>query len=162
MRYKSTEINFLKDNLDKGNKELGELLNRSADSVKYKIKTLGLSRTKKQVMALYLSNNAGQFKKGNVPHNYKNGEFISKDGYIIISLGNCRQRLKHIYRWEKLYGPLPKGHCLRCITENITNTNPDNWQLITRAKNMKMNSIHRYPKSLIASIKLVSKLNKAL
>lgn len=158
--YTSQEIEFIKNNLDKGNKELGKLLGRSADSIKERMLASGLKRTKLQVSNLRKKPNTGQFKKDSIPHNYKGGEFLSKDGYVVKSVGKCRQKLKHIYEWEKINGPLPKHHCLRCVDGNILNTSPSNWQLITRKENMLLNTIHRFPAELIKAIKLTKSIEK--
>lgn len=161
-RYTPSDIKIIKNNLHKGNIELGELIGRSADSVKHKMASLGLRRSKEQVKALRMAKNTGQFKKGSMPHNYKFGQFMSKDGYIVKSIGQCKQRLKHVYNWEQINGPLPKGYCLRCKDGNITNTDPANWTLITRKKNMLLNTIHRYPDEMKTAMKLISKLKKQL
>lgn len=159
-RYTSADVDFIKANLDKGNKELGELLSRSAESIKCKIKSEGFRRSKEQVTNLRKAYNTGHFKKGSLPHNYKNGQYISKDGYIMKSVGGGVQRLKHIWLWEKINGPLPAGYCLRCVDGDIKNTDPGNWNLITRKENLLQNTIHRYPDVLIKSIKIISKLKK--
>lgn len=161
-RYTPSDVEFITNNLDKGNKELGELIGRSADSVKHKLASLGIRRSKAQVKALRMAKNTGQFKKGVLPHNYRIGQYLSKDGYIIKSVGQSVQRLKHVWRWEQINGPLPKGHCLRCKDGNIQNTDPDNWTLITRKKNMLLNSINRYPEEMKTAMRLISKLKKQL
>lgn len=107
---------------------------------------------------------ATRFKKGSVPHNtrYNGHERITKDGYVEIRVRRGKYRLKHLWLWEKKNGPLPKSHCLRCMDGNIKNTAPENWELITRAENMKLNTIHRYPEEVKTSIRLVNKLNKVI
>lgn len=102
------------------------------------------------------------FKKGSLPHNYNGGEHISKDGYIVLSMGEGKVRLKHIHLWEQKNRPLPAGHCLRCVDGNIQNTDPSKWQLITRAKNMELNTIHRYPPEMKKAMKKLSKLSKLI
>ena len=107
---------------------------------------------------------ATRFKKGNIPHNtnYNGHERVTKDGYIEVRVVRGKYRLKHLHEWEKVKGPVPDGYCLRCIDGNIKNTNPENWELITRAENMKLNTIHRYPEEIKTSIKLVKKLNRVI
>lgn len=161
-RYTKADVEFIKNNLDKGNNELGEILGRSADSVKHKMKSEGLSRTKEQVSALRRAWNPSHFEKGSVPHNYKNGQYMSKDGYIMKSVGQSVQRLKHVWRWEKINGPLPDGYCLRSKDRSRTNTDPDNWELISRRENMLMNTIHRYPKKVKTAMITLAKLKKQL
>lgn len=84
-----------------------------------------------------------QFKSGNLPHNTKHlhHERVSKDGYVEISVAKTnphtgykrRYVLKHRYLWEKANGPVPDGHCLKCLDGDKTNTNPSNWECIPRA-----------------------------
>ncbi|MCW3837851.1 HNH endonuclease signature motif containing protein [Sphingomonas canadensis] len=84
-----------------------------------------------------------QFKKGQLPHNtrYLGHERISKDGYVEISVSETnphtgyerRYVLKHRWLWEQANGPLPKGHCLKSLDGDKTNTDPSNWIAIPRA-----------------------------
>lgn len=84
-----------------------------------------------------------QFKKGGLPHNtnYLGHERISKDGYIEISVAETnphtgferRYVQKHRWLWEKLHGPVPKSMVLKCLDGNRRNTDPANWEAISRA-----------------------------
>lgn len=84
-----------------------------------------------------------QFKKGGLPRNtkYLGHERVSKDGYVEISVDQVnphtgfsrRYVLKHRYLWEMAHGPLPSGHCLKCLDGNRLNTAPSNWEAIPRA-----------------------------
>jgi hypothetical protein len=84
-----------------------------------------------------------QFRKGQEPHNtrYLGHERISVDGYVEISVAetnphtgyNRRYVLKHVHLWEQANGPVPDGHCLKCVDSNKLNTDPSNWELIPRA-----------------------------
>lgn len=163
-RYTAEDIEFIKNNLDKGNKELGEILGRSADSIKDRMCASGLRRTREQLKGLRRKNNKGQFKKGNTPHNtnYNGHERITVDGYIEVRVKKGVYRLKHLYEWEKVNGALLSGYCLRCVDGNILNTEPSNWKMISRAENMVLNSIHRYPKEVKRAIRLVKKIEKQL
>ena len=84
------------------------------------------------------------FPKGNRPHTYKGPghEFICpKDGYVSMIVAernphtgaDTRRVLKHAYLWEKANGPIPEGHCLKCLDGDKTNTDPANWEAIPRA-----------------------------
>ena len=83
-----------------------------------------------------------QFKPGNLPHTarYLGHERVSKDGYVEISIDETnphtgferRYVLKHRYAWEKANGPVPDGMCLKCLDGNKQNTDPTNWDLISR------------------------------
>lgn len=122
----------------------------------------GMKQTEFMSKASISKTIATRFKKGNVPHNtnYNGHERITKDGYIEIRIDKCEYRLKHLFEWEKLNGKLPKGYCLRSLDGDKLNTAPENWKLITRSKNMEMNSIHRYPPVLKKSILLIKKIDK--
>jgi len=89
------------------------------------------------------------FRKGNRPHNtrYLGHERISRDGYVEISIDEPnphtgferRYVLKHRWLWEKANGPVPKGHCLKCLDGDKTNTDPSNWVAIPRALLPRLN-----------------------
>lgn len=95
-----------------------------------------------------------QFQKGHAPHNtrYLGHERIDKYGYIEISIDEMnphtgfsrRYVLKHRYLWERQYGPVPAGHCLKCLDGNRRNTDPLNWCLVSRSLLPFLNG-HRGP-----------------
>ena len=65
-------------------------------------------------------------------------ERISKDGYRERKIHDgmplqSRWRAVHLIEWEKANGPLPAGHCLKCLDGDKTNTDPSNWEAIPRA-----------------------------
>lgn len=105
-----------------------------------------------------------RFKKGHIPYNtnYNGHERITKDGYVEVRISRGIYRLKHLVRWEKINGKLPKHHCLKCQDGDVTNTHPDNWKLITRVENMYNNSKINYPKEVIPSLVLNNKLQTAI
>lgn len=109
-------------------------------------------------------NKATRFKKGNTPHNtnYDGHERVTKDGYVEVRIRKGVYRLKHIVEWEKINGKLPKGHCLKCQDGNMENTDPSNWNLISREENMLNNSFMNYQKEIIPSLALKSKINKKI
>lgn len=92
---------------------------------------------------------ATQFKKGNLPHNinYLGHERVSKDGYIEISVDEVnpytgyerRYALKHRHLWILANGPVPDGHCLKCLDGDRTNTDPANWDAIPYALAPRLN-----------------------
>lgn len=43
-----------------------------------------------------------------------------------------RWRAIHLIEWEALNGPIPEGHCLKCLDGNRLNTDPSNWEAIPR------------------------------
>jgi hypothetical protein len=90
-----------------------------------------------------------QFHKGNLPHNTKflGHERVSKDGYVEVSVDEenphtgyeRRYLLKHLHLWEHKNGPVPEGHCLKCVDGNRLNTDPENWIAIPRGVLPRLN-----------------------
>lgn len=90
-----------------------------------------------------------QFNAGQRPHNTKFAEHerVSKDGYVEISIPERnphtgferRYVLKHRHLWEKANGPVPDGHCLKCLDGDKTNTDPANWILVPRGLLPRLN-----------------------
>jgi hypothetical protein len=90
-----------------------------------------------------------QFRKGNQPHNTKflGHERVSKDGYVEVSVDEenphtgyeRRYLLKHLHLWEQKNGPVPEGHCLKCVDGNRLNTDPENWIAIPRGVLPRLN-----------------------
>lgn len=114
-----------------------------------------------------------RFQKGQLPHNTKEKDgviTIRKDQmkggniiqykYIRLALGKWYPYHQHI--WEKKHGRIPEGMCLWFKDGNSLNCTLRNLELITRAENMRRNSIQRYPQEVQSSIKLLAKLNKKL
>ena len=108
------------------------------------------------------------FKKGNKPPNTLHDGIITYRAdsktkrvykHIRISLG--KWQMLHVYNWEQINGKLPKGKILAFIgsTEDCS---VGNLMLITRAENMKRNSIHRYPEEIKQTIKTLTKLKKII
>ncbi|KAB6715838.1 HNH endonuclease [Roseobacter sp. TSBP12] len=92
---------------------------------------------------------ARQFKKGHRPHNQNEigHERINREGYVEISVAERnpwtdaerRYIAKHKWLWEKAHGPVPDGHCLKCVDGDKTNTAPSNWTPIPRALLPRLN-----------------------
>jgi len=61
------------------------------------------------------------------------------DGYLQRKINDHalpasrRWRGVHLLNWEAINGPLPEGHCLKCLDGNKLNTDPANWIAIPRA-----------------------------
>jgi hypothetical protein len=68
----------------------------------------------------------------------------------------------HIIEWERVNGPLPKGHCLWFKDGNRLNVDVANLELHTRAENMRRNSIHNLPQPLAETIQLLGALNRQI
>lgn len=91
-----------------------------------------------------------QFKAGQVPHTYRgpgHERIDSKDGYIVIIVAApnpwtgaaTRPVHKHRWLWEQKHGPLPKGHVLKCLDGDKTNTDPGNWEAVPRSVMARLN-----------------------
>lgn len=163
------EISYVRDNYQTlGNKEMSLHLCRSAAAIKRKLYQLGIKRTHNELVIIRSRimkiPQAGHFKKGCLPHNtkYDGHERVTKDGYIEIRIAKGDYRLKHLYLWEQLNGPLPKGSCLKCLDSNKHNTSPDNWKLITRIENMLRNSKYSPPEVLIPVMVVARQLDNVI
>lgn len=91
-----------------------------------------------------------QFKKGDVSHTYRghgHERIDSRDGYVVMIVeetnpwtgAKTRPVHKHVYLWEKANGPIPEGHCLKCLDGDKTNTDPSNWECISRGLLPRLN-----------------------
>lgn len=78
-----------------------------------------------------------QFKKGQMPHNYKpvGTERTNPEGYIDVKIADPNVwRAKHMLIWEEANGPIPKGHVLLFGDGNRHNVILDNLILVTRGQ----------------------------
>ena len=169
-KFTPIEDKYLRDNyLTIPAKRMSKILGRSESGARQRMKLLGLkvppeitrkfqldscfkkghishNYGKKQIEFMSAESieqcKATQFKKGNTPHNTKfdGAERICKDGYIEIRIRKANWVHKHRHEWEKLNGTIPEGLILVCKSENKLNSQPDNWELITRVENMNRNS----------------------
>lgn len=95
---------------------------------------------------------ATHFKKGGLPHNTKHlgHRRLNTDGYIEVSVDEVdphtgyerRYVHEHRYLWQKLNGPIPDDHVLKCLSADKTNTEPSNWELVPRAILPHLNGRH--------------------
>ncbi len=109
----------------------------------------GVPANKGKKMPFNANSARTQFKTGNKPHNTKHAgyERLSKDGYVEISIGETNPHTgyerrfvqKHRWLWEKENGPVPEGHCLKCLDGDKSNTAPANWEAIPRALLPRLN-----------------------
>jgi hypothetical protein len=106
------------------------------------------------------------FKKGRIPPNHKpvGYERISKDGYIEVKVkeGLRSFRLKHRVVYERHFGSIPKGYNVEFKDRDRRNFNPDNLVLRTRKENMKLNTVHNYPKEISNTIQLIGALTRQI
>jgi len=69
----------------------------------------------------------------NIRHLHGNNKLYS----CIVTPDNQWQA-EHVYSWIKKNGPVPDGMILRCRDGNTLNTNPDNWQAVTRKEHLAL------------------------
>lgn len=153
--------------------EISEIMGRSTSSIHNRVQKLGLRRTdeykaitgsgrfgsgKKPWNAGLKGWQAGgrsketQFKKGDKPSNTWRpigAERISKDGILyrkVADTGVKKEdwRAVQVVIWEEHNGPLPDGHIVIFKDGDRENFDPDNLLAMTRADNMRRNSIDRY------------------
>ncbi len=109
---------------------------------------------------------ATQFGKGHKPANYRPVGAIrdSRDGYFEMKMaeGLHQWRLLHRVVWERCNGPIPKGMNLAFIDGNGKNINIKNLTLMTKAQNMKRNTVHNYPKEIVHLVQLKAALNRQI
>lgn len=70
-------------------------------------------------------------------------ERISREGYRERKIHDglplqSRWRAVHLIEWEAANGPVPEGHCLKCLGEKI-DTSPANWACIPRSMLPRLN-----------------------
>ena len=90
-----------------------------------------------------------QFKKGQLPHNFKGSghESIGDDGYIWVVTdrrnpwtGAATWRIhKHRVLWEQANGPVPEGMVLKCLDGDRLNTDPSNWEAVPQGLLPRLN-----------------------
>lgn len=109
-----------------------------------------VAHNKGKPMPAHPNSQRTQFKKGErrgvATRLYKpiGTERVSKKGYLERKVNDDlplqrRWRAVHLIRWEAENGPLPEGHCLKCLDGDKTNTDPANWLLIARALLPRLN-----------------------
>jgi hypothetical protein len=108
------------------------------------------------------------FKKGHTPKNSKKDNEISirKDNrgvsylFIRISKGDWKPLQRVV--WEKFNGKIPEGRVVTFKDGNTFNCKIENLECLNRDELMTRNSIHRFPKELKDTIRVLGKLKKEL
>lgn len=154
--------------------EVAQLMARSTSSVYNRVQKLGLKRTEeykaitgcgriKKGSEPWNKGKKGwqaggraketQFKLGDRPSNTWRpigAERTSKDGVLFRKVADTGikktdWKAVHVIAWEEEHGPLPDGYIVVFKDKNRENVAPDNLLALTRADNMRRNSIDRYP-----------------
>ena len=113
-----------------------------------------------------------KWKLGHKPHNYQPiGTLrVNADGYLERKITSTGHKNKdwvcvHHLLWKEQHGDIPKKHVLIFKNGDKTDLNLDNLELITMAKNLERNTIHRFPKKLKqimqAKASLTRRINQA-
>lgn len=106
-----------------------------------------------------------QFKKGSKPPNYRPvGTIRVVDGYQEIKIAEGMRQWKQLHRviWERLNGPITKGYNLVFLDGNRENTSIANLSLMSKADNMRRNTVHNYPKDIVHLVQLKAALNRQI
>lgn len=78
----------------------------------------------------------------------------------------ARWRPVHRLVWEAAHGPMPKGHILvfkpGMHTTAEAEITLDRIECITRAENMRRNTIHRYPKDVVRTVQQMNWLQRRI
>ena len=118
---------------------------------------------------LHESSRAQQFKTGQLPHNHHpiGSERLDCEGYLhrkITDTGHTKRdyRLVHHIAWQSVHGEIPKGCYIVFVDGNKSNFDISNLACLTKAENMKRNTIHRFSPELKEAIRLVRKLQKLI
>lgn len=116
--------------------------------------------------------NKTSFKKGQVPLNYKpvGSERVDPYGYVLVKVRDDgpwqkRWRPKHKVEWEKVNGPIPKGHVLIFLDGNKQNITMKNLKLITQAQHLLLNRKQwrsEIPEATLAGVNLVQIQDKVI
>jgi len=86
--------------------------------------------------------NAGQFKKGRLPHNHKpiGTERVNGDGYIDIKIADPNKwKGKHQIIWEEVNGPIPKGYAVIFADRDSRNFDIENLICLSKRQLLTMN-----------------------
>lgn len=92
-----------------------------------------------------------QFKPGRPSNTWRpvGAERVSKDGILLRKVADTGHKKTdwkavHVLEWEEHNGPLPDGMIVVFKDKDRANFDPDNLEAVTRAENMRRNSISRY------------------
>lgn len=177
MEYWTPEqIMFLKETFTtKGDKELSVIFNKkwkknkpwTLKHIEKKRMYLKFCRSKKQIKAIRNRNmSLGYWDNAHKKHwhtrgaatigtvkNWDNREFVkTEEGYESLNR----------YTWKLHHGKIPENMNVVRINPFRSYNDIDNLELLTNEQLGARNSINRYPKELIQTIFLLSKLNKTL
>lgn len=110
-----------------------------------------------------------QFKKGQRTNTWKPmGTEVERDGIIWVKVTDNAKpayrnwKSKHQAIWEAANGPVPAGHLVTFKDRNARNFALANLAIISRADNLRRNSIYNYPPEIVQAVKLRGALNRQI
>lgn len=110
-----------------------------------------------------------QFKPRRKPHNYQpiGTELVDDYGYLRRKIANTGKRYTnwvfiHKLIWKEHHGPIPKGHIVAFRNGDKSDIRLDNLELISRAENLKRNTLHRLPEPLVQVIRIKSAITRRI
>lgn len=109
-----------------------------------------------------------QFRVGHLPHNTVPVGTVVTDsnGYLKKKITDNRNRrdwqFLHLLVWRAAHGPAPAGHVVIFRDGDKRNVALGNLECISRAENMRRNTIHRYPPALKQTIRAAAKLRRTI
>lgn len=107
----------------------------------------------------------GHYSKRWDPERYPVGALrLNADGYVDMKVREGLRAWKQFHRilWEDAHGPIQRGLCLVFKDRDPLNIELTNLQLITRAENMRRNSIHNLPAALKAAVLQLGRLKRRI
>lgn len=144
-----------------------EIIEKNKQVGRFKKGNVSFNKGQKMPLAVYRKAKKTMFKRGHLPHNTKYDGALSlridKNGtpYWFIRISKAVWVPLARYRWEMYRGKIPHGMILVHKGES-TDCRISNLELITRAENMRRNTIHNYPNEIKQSIRTLKKLNKII
>lgn len=129
------------------------------------------NKGKKMPRAVYNKVKKTMFKKGHLPSTTKwdgcitirkphKNRFAPAYKYIRLAKGNWLPL--HVYRWTQKHGPVPKGHIVIFRNKDTMDCRLKNLKLVSRAENMRRNTIHNLPPDLKKSVITIRTLNRKI
>jgi hypothetical protein len=109
-----------------------------------------------------------RFKKGNIPHTHLPvGSERNRDGVLWRKVADTGIKSQdwlpvHHIIWFESGGEIPSGHMVCFKDGNRRNFSLSNLELVTRAENMRRNTIHNYGPEVAAIIRLNVSLKRAI
>lgn len=108
---------------------------------------------------------ATQFKNGRMPEHYRpvGSERVNSEGVLERKVADPKTwRSVHVLVWEEHNGPVPDDHIVAFSNGDRSDIRIENLVCISRADNMRRNTIHRYPSELVGVIRQLSWLDRKI